>query len=78
MGALTAALPISTRRTIYLCDDLPGALECVGVVALVRRVRLSGLCDSRSGPQADAVTCISQHGVAPTQQSQLVQLNAVR
>jgi hypothetical protein len=25
MGALNAALPIGTKRTIYLCDDLPGA-----------------------------------------------------
>lgn len=24
MGALNAALPIGTKRTIYLCDDLPG------------------------------------------------------
>jgi len=24
MGALNAALPIGTQRTIYLCDDLPG------------------------------------------------------
>jgi hypothetical protein len=25
MGALNAALPIGTKRTVYLCDDLPGA-----------------------------------------------------
>lgn len=24
MGALNAALPVGTQRTIYLCDDLPG------------------------------------------------------
>ena len=26
MGALTAALPAATQRTIYLCDDLPGVV----------------------------------------------------
>jgi hypothetical protein len=30
MGALNAALPGSTRRTIYLCDDLPGVRVLVG------------------------------------------------
>lgn len=28
MGALNSALPIGTKRTIYLCDDLPGKHSC--------------------------------------------------
>lgn len=32
MGALNAALPAGTQRTVYLCDDLPGDREAVGAV----------------------------------------------
>jgi hypothetical protein len=60
MGALNAALPIGTRRTIYLCDDLPGVVMTrSGLTAIKRPVALWGMMGLAAYPphQAPVAQC---------------------